>query len=172
MFRRGAINLWYNVFMGLEQGHLSRAQVLKDKVLPHGEKFMFLGDVEILEPGKKVRGRLVDRTRPEFPYLADHLPGYPIFPGALSLEALAELSGIAVISNMPSSENKIGTLRKAEIEWKQPIMPEDVIDLEAEVIFFRMNMGGAKVKAIKNGEIAVEGKIIFMIGDKRTQAET
>lgn len=154
--------------MGLEQRQkYSRTDILKNG-LPHGPNFMFLEWAEILEPGKRIIGRLVDRE--QFPYLKDHFPGYEIFPGALGLEALAELTGIAVIQNTPTDGNKIGVLRKIiEMDFKQPIEPDDVIDLEAEIIFFRLNTGRARVKAIKNGTAAIEGEIVFMIGDKPTQ---
>ena len=154
--------------MALEQGRqIPRSDILREGILPHGKAFMFLESFKVVEPGKKVEGRLADRTLPEFDYLADHFPGFPIFPGALSLEALAELSGIAVLSGLPPDNTKIGVLRKAhDIEWKQPIKPDDVIDLEAEVVFFRHSTGRAKIKAIKNGKIAVEGEITFMVGDK------
>ena len=153
--------------MALEQGRdIPRSDILNEGILPHGKSFMFLESVEIVEAGKRVTGKLADRTLPEFAYLADHFPEMPIFPGALSLEALAELSGIAVLSGLPQDNTKIGVLRKADIEWKQPIQPDDLIDLEAEVGFFRQSMGRAKVKAIKNGKIAVEGEITFMLGNK------
>ncbi len=152
--------------MRLEQRHLSREDILRDGILPHGKRFMFLESVEILEPGKKVRGKLVDRRLPEFSYLADHIPEYPIFPGALSLEALAELSGIAVLSGFPTDSNKIGVLRKGVIESYKPIEPGDNIDLEAEVLFFKMNTGKTKARALKNGEVVAEGEITFMLVDK------
>lgn len=157
--------------MGLEQGrHLSRSDILNEGILPHGKSFMFLESAEIVEVGKIVRGKLADRTLPEFSYLTDHFPGFPIFPGALSLEALAELSGIAVLSGLPPDNTKIGVLRKAyDVEWKMPIQPEDEIDLEAEVLFFRFGAGRSRIKAIKNGKAAVEGEISFMLGDKPKQ---
>ena len=151
--------------MRLEQRHLSRADILHG-ILPHGKRFMFLDSVEILEPGRKARGKLADRGLPEFFYLVDHIPEYHIFPGALSLEALAELSGIAVISGLPMDSNKIGVLRKAVIELKQLIEPGDNIDLEAEVLFFKMNTGKTKVRALKNGGIVAEGEITFMLVNK------
>lgn len=151
--------------MSLEKKHLSRTDILGG-ILPHGKSFMFLKSVDILEPGKLVRGKLADRRLPEFSYLQDHFSGYPIFPGVLSLEALAELSGIAVLSGLSNKSNKIGVLRKGVIEPKQPIEPGDDIDLEAEVVFFRMNTGKTKVKALRNGEVVAEGEVIFMFGEK------
>jgi len=152
--------------VGLEQKHLSRGDILRDGILPHGKRFMFLDSVEILEPGRKVRGKLADRRLPEFSYLVDHVPEYPIFPGALSLEALAELSGIAVISGLPTGSKKLGVLRKGVIELKQPIEPEDNIDLEAEVLFFKMSTGRAIVRALNSGEVVAEGEITFMLVNK------
>lgn len=152
--------------MVLERRYLSREEILRDGILPHGKRFMFLESVEVLEPGKKVRGKLVDRRLPEFSYLVDHIPEYPIFPGALSLEALAELSGIAVLSGFPTDSNKIGVLRKGVIELYKPIEPEDDIDLEAEILFFKMSTGKTKVRALNKDEVVAEGEVTFMLVDK------
>lgn len=147
----------------LEKDHFSRGYMLQEGILPHGKRFMFLESVEIVEPGKKARGKLADRRLPEFSYLEDHIPGYPIFPGALSLEALAELSGIAVLSDFPIDNNKFGALRKGVIELEKPIELEDDIDLEAEVIFFRMNTGRTKVRALNGEEVVAHGEVTFML---------
>ena len=157
-----------------ERRQLSRADILREKIIPHGPRFMFLENAEIIESGKKARGKLVDRNRPEFDYLKDHFLGNPVFPGALLMETLAELSGIAATFGSPGNENKVGVLRKDEMEYKQGIRPEDEVDLEVEIIFFRMNTGRARVKAYitnKDGIIAAEGIITFMMIDKASGKE-
>jgi 3-hydroxyacyl-[acyl-carrier-protein] dehydratase len=78
------------------------------------------------------------------------------------MEALAELSGIAV----DVGENKIGVLRRDTMVYRQMIKPGDKVDLEAEIISYRRDIGETSVKATKNGKVAAEGKIVFAVIDK------
>ena len=62
------------------------------KLLPHGPEFRFLDRLLSLVPGKEAVGEY--RVRGDEYYLRGHLPGEPIFPGVLLVEAGAQLAGM------------------------------------------------------------------------------
>lgn len=147
---------------------LSRRDI--EGILPHRRPFLFLESAVIVEPGVRATGKLTDLTHPDFAYLRGHFPGLPIFPGALLMESLAELAGIAASSaeNRPELEGKVGVLTEDQMKYRQAINPSEshLVDLEAEIVSLRSRGGRAVVKAIKEGKIAVEGEIGFVMVDK------
>ena len=137
-----------------------------EHLLPHRRPFMFLESAEIIEPGK-AKGELADLSHPDFNYLKGHFPIFQVVPGAIIMETLAELSGIA----LGEQENKIGVLRKDSMDYRQMIKPGDKVQLEAEIYSFRMGMAKSKVKAVKEGKTAAEGEIIFALIDKPQESK-
>jgi len=150
--------------VSLERRFLSRSAI--EGILPHRRPFMFLEEAEILLPGVKAIGKLADLSHPDFAFLKGHFPSFTVVPGAIIMETLAELSGIAVLSGMSRIENKIGVLRRDVMDYKQMVKSGDVVQLEAEVILFRMNVGRSRVKATREGRVAAEGEITFVLIDK------
>lgn len=133
-----------------------------EQILPHRRPFMFLGSAEIVEPGVKATGVLADLSHPDFAFLKGHFPVFPIVPGAIIMETLSELSGIAA----GEDENKIGVLRRDTMVYRQMIRPGDKVDLEAEIVSYKMSVGKSKVRALKDGKVVAEGEIVFAVIDK------
>lgn len=144
---------------------LNRADI--EGILPHRRPFLFLDSATIIEKGHAI-GKLSDLTHPDFVYLGGHFPNLPIFPGALLMEALAELSGIAAYSYGLEQEGKVGVLVRDSMEYRQKIIPAEatLAELEAKIVSLRSRMGKAEVKALKDGKIAAQGEISFMMIDK------
>lgn len=151
--------------MSLEQQPIQRDQIVEG-LIPHGKHFMFLENAQVLKPGRKAIGQLADRSRPEFQYLVDHFPGFPVFPGALTMEALAELSGIALSSGEQQNSNLIGVLVEDHIKYRGIIRPEDEIKLEAEIVLFKRVIGKSNVRALKGEKVIASGEITFVMVDK------
>lgn len=145
---------------------LSRADI--EKVLPHRRPFMFLGSVTVLEPGKHAIGTLADLREPDFDFLRGHFPGFRVIPGAIIMEALAELLGVAVASGLSEAGNKIGVLVGDKMHYRQMVKPGDALCLEAKVTHMRRNIGRGNVKAILGDKVAAEGEITFALVDKPT----
>lgn len=144
--------------------HLSRADI--EKVLPHRRPFMFLESIDVLKPGKHAIGILADLRDPDFDFLRGHFPDFRVVPGAIIMEALAELLGVTAGSGFPETNNKIGVLVEDKMRYRQMIKPGDVVRLEAEVTNMRHNIGKGNVKALLGDKVAAEGEITFALIDK------
>ncbi|MBI4039530.1 3-hydroxyacyl-[acyl-carrier-protein] dehydratase FabZ [Candidatus Daviesbacteria bacterium] len=137
-----------------------------EQVLPHRRPFMFLENVDELEPGRRAIGTLADLRDPDFSFLRGHFPGFGIVPGAIIVEALAELLGVAAVSGLSEAGDKIGVLVEDKMRYRQMVRPGDALRLEAEVTNMRRNIGKGSVKAILGDKVAAEGEITFALVDK------
>ena len=65
-----------------------------EAILPHRAPFLFVDEAETLPDGSI---RAERRFRPEEPFFAGHFPGYPVVPGVLLVETLAQAGGVGAI---------------------------------------------------------------------------
>ena len=137
-----------------------------EQVLPHRRPFMFLESVDELEPGKRAVGTLADLREPDFDFLRGHFPDFRVVPGAIIMEALAELLGIAAASGLSEAGNKIGVLVEDKMRYRQMVRPGNALRLEAEITHIRRNIGRGNVRALLGDKVAAEGEITFALIDK------
>jgi 3-hydroxyacyl-[acyl-carrier-protein] dehydratase len=102
------------------------------KLLPHGPEFRFVDRLLSLVPGKEGVGEYL--VRGDEYYLGGHLPGEPIFPGVLLIEAAAQLAGVVaqndpIIPSLPGL--KLTALRAVKILGSA--RPGQAVRLEASI---------------------------------------
>lgn len=144
--------------------HLSRTDI--EQVLPHRRPFLFLESVDELEPGKRAVGTLADLREPDFDFLRGHFPDFRVVPGAIIMEVLAELLGVAAASGLSEAGNKIGVLVEDKMRYRQMVRPGDALRLEAGITSMRRNIGRGNVKAFLGDKVAAEGEITFALIDR------
>jgi 3-hydroxyacyl-[acyl-carrier-protein] dehydratase len=122
------------------------------KLLPHRFPFLLLDRIVELEPGRRVVG-LKNVTIDE-PFFAGHFPDYPIMPGVLIIEALAQAGGFLALKAM-GDEGKIAFFAGIDkCKFRRPVVPGDQLRLECTVI-------GRKGPVWKvHGEATVDGVLV------------
>ncbi len=129
------------------------------ELLPHRYPFLLVDKVIELEPGKKIVA--VKNVSINEPFFQGHFPEYPIMPGVLIVEALAQAAGIAV-AVLEENKGKLGVLAGVDgMKFKNQVMPGDVLTLEAEILMSRLGVTKAKVKASVDDKVAAEGEVKF-----------
>jgi len=135
-------------------------QEIKDTI-PHRYPFLLVDKVIEAEEGKRVVG-LKNVTINE-PFFQGHFPDYPVMPGVLILEALAQTGAIAVLG-MEANKGKIGFLAGVDkCRFKRQVTPGDQLQLEVDIIRMKGPVGKGKGVATVNGEVACEAEITFAI---------
>jgi 3-hydroxyacyl-[acyl-carrier-protein] dehydratase len=130
-------------------------------ILPHRYPFLLVDKVIELEPGKRAVG--IKNVSANEPFFQGHFPDFPIMPGVLIVEALAQTAGIAV-AVLEENKGKLGVFAGIDsIKFKNQVLPGDVLQLEAEILLTKLGMTKAKVKATVDGKIAAEGEIKVML---------
>ncbi|MCC3865026.1 MAG: 3-hydroxyacyl-ACP dehydratase FabZ [Terrisporobacter othiniensis] len=134
---------------------------IKD-ILPHRYPFLMIDRVEEVVEGKSAKGYKNVTINENF--FNGHFPDYPVMPGVLILEALAQMGAICILSQ-EEFKGKIGFLVGADkVRWKKQVTPGDKLNLEIEIVKLRGSIGVGKGKATVDGSIVCEGEIMFAIG--------
>jgi len=136
------------------------AQKIKE-IIPHRYPFLLVDKVTEMEEGKRVVG-LKNVTINE-PFFQGHFPEYPVMPGVLILEALAQVGAIAVL-DMEQNKGKIGFLAGVDkCRFKRQVQPGDQLRLEVEILRMKGPIGKGKGIATIDGKVACEAEITFAI---------
>jgi 3-hydroxyacyl-[acyl-carrier-protein] dehydratase len=148
---------------GAAAGELSLPLEAADimRILPHRYPFLLVDRVIELEPGKRAVGiKAVTANEPQF---TGHFPGRPIMPGVLMVEALAQTTGIAVLS-LPEYRGKLGLFAGIDdCRFKRLVVPGDTLRLEVTIEKLRGMFGRARAVASVEGEVAVEATLSIIV---------
>ena len=128
--------------------------------LPHGQEFRFLDRLVSLDPGKSGVGEY--KVRGDEYYLLGHLPGEPLFPGVLLIEAGAQLAGVVAQNDpviRPLTRLKLTALRAVKILGSA--RPGETILLEATVIGRLGALVQAKAPASVAGVQVMSGEFVL-----------
>ncbi|HVA23761.1 MAG TPA: 3-hydroxyacyl-ACP dehydratase FabZ [Chloroflexota bacterium] len=142
---------------------LDRAEI--EAVIPHREPFLFVDRISDIDYGKRAVGWIDDVGRHQL-ILSGHFPGFPVLPGAILVEALAEVGAVAALG-LEGYRGKLAVLAGLD-GWKFRRMarPGDRVRLEAELLRLRANFGKGRLSATIDGEVAAAGELTFGIIDR------
>ena len=132
------------------------------EILPHRYPFLMVDRILELEKGKRAVGIKNVTANEEF--FNGHFPGYPVMPGVLIVEALAQVGAVALLK---IKENKGRLAFFAGIDncrFKKQVTPGDTLRLEVEITRLRGSMGKGKAVATVDGELVCETEILFALG--------
>jgi 3-hydroxyacyl-[acyl-carrier-protein] dehydratase len=135
------------------------------EIIPHRYPFLLVDRILEVEEGKSAVGIKNVSANEEF--FNGHFPDYPVMPGVLIVEALAQVGAVAMLKK---EENRGRLAFFAGIDgcrFKRQVKPGDQLRLEVEIVRLRGPIGKGKAVATVDGEIACEAEITFALGDKK-----
>jgi 3-hydroxyacyl-[acyl-carrier-protein] dehydratase len=131
------------------------------KIIPHRDPFLLIDEINEIEPGKRVVA--TKYIKEDDFWFKGHFPDYPVTPGVLMIEMLAQ-AGAAAMLVLPENKGKIGLFAGIDkAKFKRQVLPGDTLNLEVEIIKVRGPIGVGKGIATVNGEKAVAAEITFAI---------
>jgi 3-hydroxyacyl-[acyl-carrier-protein] dehydratase len=122
-------------------------------ILPHRYPFLLIDRVLEMEPKQRIVA--IKNVTANEPHFTGHFPDYPLMPGVLMVEAIAQTGGALLLTEIPDRDSKLMVFTGIEsARFRRPVTPGDQLRIEVTVLNWRTRM----VKM--SGKITVEGKLV------------
>jgi 3-hydroxyacyl-[acyl-carrier-protein] dehydratase len=133
------------------------------EIIPHRPPFLLIDRIVELVDGERAVG--IKQVTMNEPFFTGHFPGYPIMPGVLIVEALAQVGAVAVL-RLPEYRGKLAFFAGIDdVRFKRPVVPGDTLRLEVVLGRLRRGVGVGTATATVDGALACRGELMFAIGN-------
>ena len=142
--------------MTLDSQTLNIGQIMD--FLPHRYPFLLIDRVVEMERAKRIVA--IKNVTINEPHFNGHFPGYPIMPGVLVVEAMAQAGCILLLSEIPDRARKLVVFTGIDgAKFRRAITPGDQLRIEVDVLSFRPRAGRMEGKAYVDGKLACEATL-------------
>jgi UDP-3-O-[3-hydroxymyristoyl] N-acetylglucosamine deacetylase/3-hydroxyacyl-[acyl-carrier-protein] dehydratase len=132
-------------------------------VLPHRYPFLFVDRVTELVSGK--RAVAIKNVTANEPFFQGHFPDKPVMPGVLMIEAMAQVGGIAVLTD-PENKDKLALFMAIDnVKFRKVVEPGDQLVFEVDVVRCKARLAQVKGVAKVDGKVVVEADLMFSFTD-------
>jgi 3-hydroxyacyl-[acyl-carrier-protein] dehydratase len=134
------------------------------EILPHRYPFLLVDRIEELEPERIVGIKCVTVNEPFF---VGHFPDFPVMPGVLIVEAMAQVAGVLVLSQMPDRKNKLVLLASVEeAKFRKPVRPGDQLRIEMKIAKRKASVAKMYGTATVDGAVVAEAMMLCKLADR------
>jgi 3-hydroxyacyl-[acyl-carrier-protein] dehydratase len=134
------------------------------RILPHRYPMLMID--RILEINESSIVGLKNITVNE-PHFIGHFPGYPVMPGVMIIESMAQVGGILVATVAPHTRGRIMFLASVEeAKFRRPVVPGDQLRIKMELIRLKHTVAKMKGEATVDGQVAAEATLMCKLTDQ------
>lgn len=139
------------------------------KLLPHRYPFLLVDRVVEIQPGKKAVG--IKNVSVNEGFFQGHFPEYPIMPGVLIIEAMAQVAGILAFRSGAGEGKSVYFMSIERAKFRRPVVPGDQVKLEVNVLQQRGNVWRFSGSAFVDEKTAAEAEFTAMVTDRDITSE-
>jgi beta-hydroxyacyl-ACP dehydratase FabZ len=134
------------------------------EILPHRYPMLLVDRIEELEEERIVGIKNVTVNEPFF---AGHFPDFPVMPGVMILETMAQVAGVLVLNSIPDRKSKLVLLASVEhAKFRKPVRPGDQLRIEMKVGRRKATIAKMYGTATVDGVVVAEAEMLCKLADQ------
>lgn len=134
------------------------------RILPHRYPMLLVDRIVEMEAERVVGIKNVTHNEVFF---QGHFPDFPVMPGVLIVEAMAQAAGVLVLSSIPDRDKKLVLLVAIEnARFRKPVVPGDQLRMEMCVVKRKASVAKMAGRATVNGVVVAEAEVMCKLADK------
>lgn len=139
-------------------------------ILPHRYPFLMVDAILELEEERIVGIKNVTANEPWTP---GHFPDYPVMPGVMIIEAMAQVAGLLVLKQIPDRKSKLVLLASVEeAKFRRPVRAGDQLRIEMKVGRKKATVAKMYGAATVNGVVVAEAQVMCKLADREEALAT
>lgn len=138
------------------------------RTLPHRYPMLLVDRILECDDEKRIVG-IKNLTFNE-PFFQGHFPDFPVMPGVLQLEAMAQVGGILLIRKLKFPGGTPLFLAVDNAKFRKMVSPGDQLRIEVDVVNFRSRTARIQGKAFVGEQLASEAVLLFMLAEQKVKA--
>jgi len=134
------------------------------EILPHRYPLLLVDRIVEIEPERIVGIKNVTANEPHF---TGHFPDFPVMPGVMIVEAMAQCAGVLVLQSLEDRANKLVLLVAIEnARFRKPVIPGDTLRMEMKILKRKASVAKMAGVATVDGTVVAEAEVMCKLADK------
>jgi 3-hydroxyacyl-[acyl-carrier-protein] dehydratase len=138
------------------------------KILPHRYPMLLIDRVVEIVRTKRIVA--IKNVTINEPFFDGHFPNFPIMPGVLIVEAMAQAGAVLLFTEIAERDDKLLLFTGIErARFRRPVTPGDQLRIEVDVLAYRGTAGRLQGKAYVDGKLACEAVVTCRLLNRPSQ---
>src|SRR5262249_5126727 len=135
-------------------------------ILPPRYPFLLIDRVIEMERMKRIVA--IKNVTANEPFFSGHFPGYPIMPGVLIIEAMAQAGGALLLTEIPDRDKRLMVFTGIDkAKFRKPVTPGDQLRIEVDVLVWRTTAVKLQGHVYVDGKLACEAPITCQLVNRQ-----